>query len=88
VLKGFVRKGEYVDFPDQWRQLGESCGFESVEWIRAWLVEDSGTQAGMFGDDKQLVKSRKSFFRRLAESKGSPPIDFEVVLVMRKGESN
>ena len=27
---------------------------------------------------------RKSFFRRLAESKGSPPIDYEVVLIQER----
>jgi len=84
VLKGFVRNKEYVDFPSQWRQLGESCGFETIEWIRAWLVEDRGTQYGLFGGSEEKRVERKSFFRRLAESKGSPRIDFEIVLVQRK----
>lgn len=84
VLKGFVRKKKYVDFPDQWRQLGEACGFESVEWIRAHLVEDRGAQWDLFGELHQRTVERKSFFRRLAEKNGSPRIDYEVVLVQRK----
>jgi len=84
VTKSFVRNKKRVDFPGQWLQLCQSCGFEPLEWIRAWLVEDNGTQAAMFGEDKRLVKERKSFFRRLAESKGSPPIDYEVVVIVRK----
>jgi hypothetical protein len=38
---------------------------------------------GLFGEIVEK-KERKSFFRRLAESKGSPPIDYETVLCMRK----
>ena len=49
------------------------------------LVEDNGTQLGFFEDD-HLVTERKSFFRRLAESKGSPPIDWETVWCMKKPE--
>jgi hypothetical protein len=30
------------------------------------------------------LKERKSFFRRLAEKKGSPRIDHEDVIIMRK----
>lgn len=84
VCKGFIRKGEYIDFPQQWRQLGEACGFETLEWIRAWLVEDRGTQYDLFGGEEHRTVARKSFFRRLAESKGSPPIDYEIVLIQAK----
>jgi hypothetical protein len=84
VVKSFVRNKAIVDFPAQWEQLCQSCGFVTAEIVRAWLVEDSGTQGGMFGDDKRMRKERKSFFRRLAENKGSPRIDFETVLFMRK----
>jgi hypothetical protein len=64
VVKGFIRNKKYVDFPDQWRQLGEACGFETLEWIRAWLVEDRGTQYGLFGGQQTKTVQRKSFFRR------------------------
>jgi len=84
VVKGFVRKRTYVDFPDQWRQLCEAVGFETLHWHRAWLTE-KGTQQHRFdgGVDDNSVE-RKSFFRRLAEKNGSPRIDFEVVLCMVK----
>lgn len=86
VVKGFVRKGKYVDFPDQWRQLCEAVGFTTLHWHNASLVEYSGTQHTLAGGEDEIKTERKSFFRRLSESKGSPKIDAEVVLCMRKGE--
>ena len=79
VLKAFVRKGKPVDFPGQWRQLCESVGFRCLHVHRAWLVEDNGTQQRTDGGETRLTKERKSFFRRLAEKKGSPRIDWECV---------
>ncbi len=84
VVKSFVRNKQIVDFPGQWQQLCEACGFETVEIVRAWLVEDAGTKIDLAGNHHQKTKERKSFFRRLAESKGSPRIDFEQVLIMRQ----
>ena len=84
VCKDFVRKKQRVPFSDQWRQLCEACGFEMVEWVQASLVSDGGTQLGLFGEDVRLTTERKSFFRRLAEAKGSPRIDEEDVLFLRK----
>lgn len=69
VLKAFVRDKKIVDFPTQWRQLGESCGFETIEIIRAWLVEKRGTQYTLDGGSEEKRIERKSFFRRLAEAK-------------------
>jgi hypothetical protein len=83
VLKGFIRKKTYVDFPDQWRQLCEAIGFKTLHWHHAWLVEPGASQSNMLGEkDVDYTRERKSFFRRLAEKKGSPRIDFEVVLCM------
>lgn len=48
----------------------------------AMLVNET-TENGLFGEMTEK-KERKSFFRRLAESKGSPPIDYEVILCMSK----
>jgi hypothetical protein len=79
-----VRKGALVDFPGQWQALGESCGFETVEVIRCWLVEDRGAQHTLDGGLEQKQVAWKSFFRVLAERKGSPAIDYEVVLVQRR----
>ena len=85
ITKRFVRDGEIVDFPGQWRQLCEAVGFVTLHEHHAMLGEDNGTQLGFF-EDEHLVTERKSFFRRLAESKGSPPIDWETVWCMEKPE--
>jgi hypothetical protein len=85
VLKSFIRKGQVVDFPGQWRELCESCGFETVEVIRAWLVEDRGAQYALSGDLEERRMKRASFFRRLYENKyPENSIDYEIVLCTRK----
>jgi hypothetical protein len=84
VTKDFVRKGQRVPFSDQWQQLCEAVGFEPVERIYAMLVDDHGDQLDIFGGVTARRKERKSFFRRLAEKKGSPRIDHEDVIIMRK----
>ena len=86
VTKRFVRDKNIVEFSQQWAQLGESCGFETIEWIRAWLVEDRGAQYGLFdGELHQKQVARKSFFRRLYESKyPENSIDWEDVIIQRK----
>lgn len=90
VCKGFVRDGALVDFPDQWRRLNEAVGFEFVEEIRAMQVSPEAYQATLAGGTKKLQKQRKSFFRRLHESRpGAIRIDWETVIIMRKPkESN
>jgi len=80
VLRAFVRKGKLVDFPGQWRDLCEAVGFMTLHVHRAWLVEDGGQQYTLDGDLERYQVERKSFFRRLAECKGSPHVDYEVVL--------
>ena len=84
VTKCFVRKGQIVPFSDQWEQLCAAVGFEPVERIAAMLVDDHGDQLDIFGGATARRKERKSFFRRLAEAKGSPRIDHEDVIIMRK----
>jgi hypothetical protein len=83
VLKGYVRNGALVDLPGQALRLLCALGFEPVERIRAWLTEER-REAGLFGE-VVTTKSRASFFRRLAEKRGAPPIRWEEVLVVRKG---
>jgi hypothetical protein len=81
VLKAFVRKGKLVDFPAQWEALCHEVGFRAVCRHHAMLVQESEPQHSLLGDGpKPKRKERKSFFRRLAERKGCPPIDYEVVL--------
>ena len=84
VCKDFVRKGQRVPFSDQWQQLCAAVGFEPVERIYAMLVDDHGDQLDIFGGSHTRRIERKSFFRRLAEKKGSPRIDHEDVIIMRK----
>ena len=84
VTKDFVRKGQRVPFSDQWEQLCAAVGFEPVERIAAMLVDDHGSQLDIFGGATPRRTERKSFFRRLAEKKGSPRIDWEDVIIMRK----
>lgn len=83
VVKAFVRDKQIVDFPAQWAQLCEVVGFRLLHHHRASLVEHSGTQGG-FEEDKEIRVERKSFFRRLAEKKGSPRIDHESVLCFER----
>jgi hypothetical protein len=82
VVKAFVRNKQIVDFPGDWRRLCEHVGFETVQEVHAMLVAEE-SKAGLFGD-RTITRARKSFFRRLAEAKGSPKIDYETVLFTRK----
>lgn len=85
VCKRFVRNKRIVEFSQQWAQLGEACGFETVEWIRAWLVEDRGAQFDLFGNLEKRTVERKSFFRRLYENKyPGNSIDWEDVVIQKK----
>jgi DNA modification methylase len=83
VVKSFVRKGKIVDFPGDWRRLCESVGFETLCEHHAMLVKEQ-KQKSLFGHTIVKKTERKSFFRRLAESKGSPRIDYENVICMTK----
>lgn len=82
VVKSYVKKGRRVPLPMQTLKLLISLGFEPVERIKASLVKEE-IHNGLFGEFK-TKKERKSFFRRLAEKKGSPRIDWEEVLICRK----
>lgn len=56
---------------------------DAVERIHAMLVAENRSPA-LFGGEHVKRTERKSFFRRLAEKNGSPRIDHEEILVMRK----
>jgi len=83
VCKDYIKKGKRVPFSDRWLSLCESVGFTLVCRHQAMLVKEHGTQTTIHGD-KKITTERKSFFRRLAESKGSPRIDEEDVLCLVK----
>lgn len=84
IVKSFVKNKQRVDFPGQWQQMCEAAGFVTLHEHRAWLVEHKGAQYDMEGGLIERKTERKSFFRRLAENKGSPRIDWEVVQCMVK----
>lgn len=85
VCKDFVRAGKRVSFSQQWATACAYVGFELVEWIHASLVKEE-SHPGLFGEDVTKRTEKKSFFRRLAEKKGSPRIDHEDVLILKKPE--
>ncbi len=81
VCKDFVRKGKRVPFSDDWQKLCESVGFKTLHRHKAMLVKEESHKS-LFGHDIVKKTERKSFFRRLAEAKGSPKIDWEDVICM------
>lgn len=83
VVKSYVKKGKIVDLPADTLRLLLHIGFEHVETVHAMLVKET-SHPGLFEESVKITKSRKSFFRRNAEKKGSPPIDWECVLFVRK----
>lgn len=81
VVKDFVRKKKRVPLCDQTAELLQAIGFEIPERILAMLVKEIPQTIDMFtGDSTPRLVERKSFFRRLAEKKGSPRIDWEEVI--------
>jgi hypothetical protein len=86
VVKMFVRDKQIVDFPADWRKLCESVGFVTETEVHAMLVAEE-TKSHLFDGEVTTRRERKSFFRRLAEKKGSPRIDWETVYFMRKPET-
>lgn len=81
VTKDYVRDKKRVKFSDRWTSLCESVGFKVVCSHYATVVKTSlmGTL-----DGSKITTERKSFFRRLQESKGAPKIDWEDVTCMVK----
>ncbi len=81
VVKAFVKDKQIVDLPGQTAQLLTRLGFTVFLEVHASLTHEE-THPGLFGSVTRK-RERKSFFRRLAEKKGSPPIDHETVLFCR-----
>lgn len=82
VVKDYVAKKQRVRLCDDTCRLLEHVGFTIVERIQAMLVCRT-VHGDLFNGEQVTKKERKSFFRRLAEKKGSPPIDFEEVIIAR-----
>jgi DNA modification methylase len=83
VVKDYVKQKQRVPLCDDTATLLEHCGFTVVERIHAMLVKETHHN-DLFEGVTTIKTERKSFFRRLAEKKGSPPIDFEEVIIARK----
>ncbi len=85
VVKPFVRNKKLVDLPQMTLDLMRSQGWELVVWVDAMLIAGGIQLSGFPEMVPEYQKKKVSFFRRLAERKGSPRIDAETVLVVRKG---
>lgn len=83
VCKDFVRNKQRIPFCDDWCRLLEACGFRVFERWRMWQVSRTKQETMWSGAVPQ--KESKGFFRRLAEAKGSPRIDFEQTIWAVKG---
>ena len=83
VVKNFVRNKKIVDFEGDWEKLCHSIGFKTVCKHKAMLIKIEKKHS-LFGGDIVKITKRASFFRRLAESKGSPPINWEMVICTQK----
>lgn len=84
VCKDYVKNKQRVPLCDDTCKLLESLGFHVFERTRAWLVKES-THPDLFGGEDHVTRTeRKSFFRRLAEKRGSPRIDWEEVIWARR----
>jgi len=73
-----------MPFVGQWQALCEHHGFRLLERIEASLVQEHGEQLTLDGGSHRQRTKRVSFFRRLAENKGAPAINAEIVLILRK----
>lgn len=86
VVKDYVKNKARVPLCDQTLALLVSLGFTPVARIHAMLVKEQ-SHPQLIGPDVVTKRERKSFFRRLAEKKGSPRIDFEEVIVVLSPEA-
>lgn len=84
VTKDYIKKGKRVPFSDRWLALCESVGFKLVCRHQAMLVKHHGDQSNIHGGIDHIETRRVSFFRRLAESKGSPKIEWEDIICLVK----
>lgn len=81
-IKDYVANKKRVPLCAKTCLLLEKCGFKLKKIIRAWQSKEL-KEVGFTGTTISR-KERKSFFRRLAEKKGSPRIDWENVIWVRK----
>lgn len=86
VTKDYIKASKRVPFSADWARLCEACGFRVIRWAHAMLVKET-RHGDLFDGESIKVTERKSFFRRLAEKRGSPKLDWEdVIFVQKVGE--
>lgn len=83
VVKDYVKGGGRMPLVDDTLRLLTAVGFVPLERVRAMLVKET-VEPGLFESQIVTKKERKSFFRRLAEQNGAPPIDYEEVLFVQR----
>ena len=79
VVKDYVKRKQRITLCEDTCSLLVHLGFRVTQRIRAMLVEET-REGCLFEGERVQRRQRKSFFRRLAESKGSPRIDWEEVI--------
>lgn len=82
VVKDYVENAKRRPFTRDWRRICEKAGFRTVCLHNASVIKHV---AASFDESMQIsttISERKSTFRRMAEKKGSPRIDEEVVICM------
>jgi len=84
VVKNYVKNRKIVPLCDDTVRLLEHIGFMPLERIRAMLKTKTVHNDLFHKEGVTTIKSRASFFRRLAEQKGAPPIDWEEVIICQK----
>jgi hypothetical protein len=83
IVKDYVHNKQRQPLCHRTWALLQHVGFLPVTRIYAMLGR-KWQEEMLTGETVEREKSRKSFFRRLAERKGTPKIDWEEVLVMQK----
>lgn len=86
VLKDYVKGGKRVEFCKQWQQMCEAVGFVTLHEHHATFTRNRGVSTTDMVSGEVVSKEKRSvsFFRRVAEKKGSLKIDYEVVMCMQK----
>lgn len=83
VVRNWVKEGKLVEFSCMWADLCVSRGFKVDRRVYAtnsirWEEEV------LFGEPIKRATDWKSFFRRMAEKKGAPPVDWDDIIFMSK----
>lgn len=90
VTGDFITNGKRYEFSRLWAELCEYCGYELIEWIRAWKINNVADALTLEGGKKEITKGGVSFFRGLVNKKHKDAgnhdlvIEWEDVLILRK----